>query len=326
MSRRVLLLLAGLGLVAVACGDDTAGETTSSSTPPEETSSTEVKEPCEDEAGGTFTEDQDLSGGTPGSPATAVEDIRFGAGASCERVVIDFGTGGPLTDPLPESDTIPAYGAIDETETVGRIRLDLPALEWAKVAHFSPGESELVTGVFVVRRPGANDAAGTVHIDILLRADVKWRTFELQNPGRLVVDLIGSEDAEIPSPVIAGEQTFVVLIGPRAGATVGTRFEIEGYARPFEASIALRVLQGDDAVVEHVTSTADYVSMYGDFSFTTTAPDGATTVEAIEQDAAGERPDVVASVTFEVSGTAEDAATTTSDTTAPAEATDTTQS
>jgi hypothetical protein len=210
--------------------------------------------------GGGFGSTGDLTvAGAGQTTAAAVGTLRWGDHAGCERVVID----------LVQANGAPADGAgtvraqLLRDQGVVRVFLD-PRVNATRQTETSFG-AELAEEAYVVRGLNAR-----LFVDVHLAATAEARVLTLASPARIIIDLKPG-GAPIGRPA---EHRLVKVLAPPAGrATYPLR--IKGYSRTFEANVVGRLQQGQ-TVVQQVTTAADWVDTWGQFSLTIDAgPRGA---------------------------------------------------
>jgi hypothetical protein len=184
--------------------------------------------------------------------------IRHGVHEGYERVVIDLGSGENPAEEVPE-------WTLSTPEGDGLLRVSLPSVVSTAVSDGSLGDGFL-EGFHVVRAPD-----GGVFIDVLSSESFTYRTLELTDPARLVVDFRSSGDeTSVPPPEEGGN---TVVISPRPGETVSDPLTVSGYSRNFEArnNIALLDASGDVVARTNVASN-DWAATWGYFETTLEIP------------------------------------------------------
>ena len=191
----------------------------------------------EEAAGGAdeFVSEGAVSGGS-GQGADAILGIRFGEHGDYERLVMDLGVG---EEPAGE---VPRW-SLHRTPGDGLLRVDLPSTRTTAVSDGKLGGSEtsILDGFHVVRAPDDG-----LFVDVLAGEDFEYRTMELENPGRLVIDFRAADgELEIPSPEAAFN---TVLVEPRSGTHIEDVLTVSGYSRNPEAMNTV-ILEGAEGKV-----------------------------------------------------------------------------
>lgn len=200
----------------------------------------------------------EASGGR-GYGADGVLAVRHGVHERYERVVLDLGSGRNPAERMPE-------WSLSTPEGDGLLRVGLPSVVSTAVSDGALGEGFL-EGFHVVRTPD-----GGVFVDILSRDAFTYRTIELTDPARLVVDFRSSGvEPRIPPPAEGGN---TVLAAPRAGERISNPLIVSGYSRNFEArnEIALLDASGEALARTNVASN-DWAATWGYFEATLDIPE-----------------------------------------------------
>jgi hypothetical protein len=184
--------------------------------------------------------------------AELVTGLRWTAYEGCERLVVELATAGgaPATEPGGvRAELLRGKGIV-------RLRLDDQVTSTAIANRVV--ERQLVDRVYVVR-----SLDGDLYVDIHLGSAVLARASINRSPAEVIVDLQpgGPELGTRP-----GISDTAVVVGP-PDDKAGYPLTIEGYARTFEATVVLRIRQGNRMDVEEVTSAADYLVTWGEYRF-----------------------------------------------------------
>lgn len=204
-----------------------------------------------------FVADTQADGGS-GFDADTVLAVRYGEHEGYERVVIDLGAGEEPARVVPR-------WMLTSPEGDGLTRIHLPSTSATGVSDGEFGDG-LVKGFHVVRAP-----EGGMFVDVTARRAFRYRTLELADPARLVVDFRpAGAPLEEPLPASGGD---TVLVEPRSGARVSDPLTVSGYSRNFEAAntIILKDAGGRELVRETVTSN-DWSTTWGYFEATVDLP------------------------------------------------------
>lgn len=204
-----------------------------------------------------FVESPTASGGS-GYGANALLDVRSGAHAGYERVVLDLGSSGELAG------TVPRWTLSSPTGS-GLLRVSLPSVATTSVSGGSLG-SGLVESFYVVRAPG-----GGMFVDIFSGSAFVYRVVQLQDPARIAIDFKPtSASLSVPLPAVGGN---TVLLEPRRGEGISSSLTVSGYSRNFEASntIILTDVSGEVVLRETVLGN-DWTSTWGYFEATLEIP------------------------------------------------------
>ena len=181
-----------------------------------------------------------------------VTGLRWTGHEGCEQIVVELATAGGA--PATEPGGVRAELLRDR----GIIRLRLDDLVGSTAVADQVVDRDLVDRVFVVR-----SLAGDLFVDIHLGSGVLARASVNQSPAEIVVDLQPG-GSELESRPLVADTT--VVVSP-TGNRVEYPFFLEGYARTFEATVIMRIRQGDRLDVEDVTSAADYLVTWGEYRF-----------------------------------------------------------
>ncbi|QIN84928.1 hypothetical protein GBA63_21470 [Rubrobacter tropicus] len=204
-----------------------------------------------------FVSDGWADGGS-GFEADTVLAVRYGEHRGYERVVIDLGTGEEPAGTLPR-------WTLSSPKGDGLTRIQLPSASATGVSDGGFGKG-LMEGFHVVRAP-----EGGMFVDLLARKSFRYRTLELADPARLVVDFKpAGTPLKKPQPAAGGN---TVLVEPRPGARVSDPLTVSGYSRNFEAAntVVLRDARGKELVRETVTAN-DWSTTWGYFEATLDLP------------------------------------------------------
>ncbi|MGH3090387.1 MAG: Gmad2 immunoglobulin-like domain-containing protein [Rubrobacteraceae bacterium] len=267
-------------IVLVSCGQPE--ETTQAATeqqPPEETTAEPIPSPSEEattentnsgttsgavreevleaEEGSSFTAAPEAGGGETGA-AESISEVRFGVHEGYERAVMDFGSGGSAASGVPRWSLVSPTGE-------GYVRIYLPGLTSTAVSGGDFGAG-ILADFYVVRAP-----EGGFFVDIFATGAFQYRVLELENPGRLAIDLRpASVDLAIPLPTKGGSN---VVMAPRPGQTIASPLSVSGYSRNFEASTTIRLLgPGGEPLAEQVVLANDWTETWGYFEGTLEFP------------------------------------------------------
>jgi len=176
--------------------------------------------------------------------AVALASVRWRDLGECERLVLDFLTqaGSPASRLGLSAATLIAESGI--------VRVNLPPeVEAAGIAD-SLIDGPLVERVYVADVPGSG-----MIVDIHLGAEVEARSFAVESPARLVIDVRTSDEAEavLGHPTLAGD---VVVLTPAAGPNLYP-LRLAGYARPGTPAVRVwLVLEGEVVVDRSIVLTA----------------------------------------------------------------------
>ncbi len=205
-----------------------------------------------------FVAASEASGGQ-GFGADGVLAVRRGVHEGYERVVIDLGSGQNPAERTPE-------WSLSTPEDDGVLRVSLPSVVSTAVSDGSLGDGFL-EGFHVVRAP-----EGGVFVDILSSEAFTYRTLDLADPARLVVDFRSSgADARIPPPTEGGNN---VVTTPRAGETVSNPLTVSGYSRNFEANNDIALLDASGNVLAQTNAASnDWAATWGYFEATLEIPE-----------------------------------------------------
>ena len=131
-------------------------------------------------------------------------------------------------------------------------------------------ETNLVDRLYVVR-----SLTGEIFVDLHLSAPAAVRVSSSSSPARLTVDL---RPGFVPfsGEVTVGEN--VVLTSPTAGAEVGPRTQLLGYARTLEANVLAIATQDGRVVAEADTTAADSLQTWGEYRLPIVLPPGPSTL------------------------------------------------
>lgn len=233
--------------------EDSMPEATVGASPeavPEEAASPESPEPP-------FSAATEASGGR-GIGADGVLAVRHGVHEGHERVVLDLGSG------QSPAESVPAW-SLSTPEGDGVLRVSLPSVASTSVSDGSLGEGFL-EGFHVVRAPD-----GGVFVDILSSEAFTYRTLDLTDPARLVVDLRTSDiETAIPPPTEGGN---TVVTTPRAGESVSNPLTVSGYSRNFEANNEIILLDASGGAIAQTNATGnDWAATWGYFEATLDIP------------------------------------------------------
>lgn len=119
-------------------------------------------------------------------------------------------------------------------------------------------EGDLVDRVYVVR-----SLSGELYIDIHLESAALARASINRSPALLVVDLQAGGSELEARPITAD---LAVVVSP-TGARAEYPLTVEGYARTFEATVVIRIRQGNRLDLDDLTTAADYLVTWGEFRF-----------------------------------------------------------
>lgn len=206
---------------------------------------------------GPFTEAPHAAGGS-GYGADGILGVRYGIHEGYERVVVDLGTGDEPASPVPG-------WTLSSPTGDGILRVTLPSVSSTNVSGGGLGGA-LLKDFYVVRAP-----EGGMFVDIFAGSAFTYRTIELSNPARLVVDFKpSSASLELPLPAQAAN---TVLTQPRSGARVGGSLTVSGYSRNPEATNTVTLTNGGGTVlVQETVVSNDWTSTWGYFETTLNVP------------------------------------------------------
>lgn len=237
--------------VAVATPDPrSAPETTVGAAPPVEVERAAASP-------GPFVADARAEGGSGFEADTALA-VRYGEHEGYERVVIDLGVGKEPARTLPR-------WMLSSPEGDGLMRVHLPSASATGVSDGELGEG-LVEDFHVVRAP-----EGGMFVDLSVRKAFRYRTLQLADPARLVVDFESRGTSLAQGQPAEGGNT--VLIEPRPGARVSDPLTVSGYSRSFEAAntVVLKDARGRELLRETVPAN-DWSTTWGYFEATLDLP------------------------------------------------------
>jgi hypothetical protein len=191
----------------------------------------------------------------PTSDAESIGLIRWDADTGCERFTIELVTaeGAPATTPPSVT--------VELIRDIGILRVNL-GLQRTAVT------DQLVETALVGRYYVAREMDQSLFVDLHLSNPAVARASVSSGPGTVLVEL------EPGGTQFSGTPAFgdlVVLTSPRAGASA-VPVLIEGYGRPFEATVVYWFEQDSTILLQDTTNSADYTETWG--SFSTTADPG----------------------------------------------------
>lgn len=279
-SRNFLLLVLLVFFVAVGCGESGSPNQTAAVTESEEGSESSVSgeaptviensmpeatvgvsaeavpkeaEPADSE----FVAATEASGGK-GFGADGVLAVRHGVHEGYERVVLDLGSGENPAESVPQ-------WSLSTPEGDGLLRVSLPSVVSTAVSDGSLGDGFL-EGFHVVRAPD-----GGVFVDMLSSDAFTYRTLELTDPARLVVDFKSSDvETRIPPPEEGGN---TVVTTPRPGERISNPITVSGYSRNFEARNEIALLDSSGNPVARTNAPSnDWAATWGYFEATLDVP------------------------------------------------------
>lgn len=192
-----------------------------------------------------------LANGQEGD-AELVTGLRWKGYEGCERMVVELATAGGA--PATEPGEVRAELLRDR----GIVRLRLDDLVGSTAIADRVVERPLVDRVYVVR-----SLAGDLFIDIHLGSGVLARASVNRSPAEIVVDLQPGGSELESRPLVAD----TIVVASPTGDRGQYPMVLEGYARTFEATVILRIRQGNRSDVEEVTSAADYLVTWGEYRF-----------------------------------------------------------
>jgi hypothetical protein len=192
---------------------------------------------------------QGTSGQPEGTAVDAIHSLRVGTLDGCRRVVVTFGSEGP-------SAGVPSWELQGDSDTTV---LRFPSVSRTSLAPSLPGTA--ADGVVVVREPD-----GSLSVEILTGARQLWVT-PVATRGALVIDLVPS--AELGELPFSGA---VALTRPLTVDGEG-RLRVDGVARPFEATLAVRLTDLDGNPVEGDFSGSDFLGSVRASEYAVTATD-----------------------------------------------------
>ncbi len=197
------------------------------------------------------------SGGR-GFGADGILAVRHGVHEGYERVVIDLGSGQNPAERTPE-------WSLSTPEGDGLLRVNLPSVVSTSVSDGSLGDGFL-EGFHVVRAPDSG-----IFVDVLSSEAFTYRTIELTDPARLVVDFKTSDvETRIPPPEEGGD---TVVTAPRLGERISNPLTVSGYSRNFEAQNEMILLDASgDVVARTGAASNDWAATWGYFEATLEIP------------------------------------------------------
>jgi hypothetical protein len=259
-----------VSLLATACAEP-AATTTSASAPTTTTTSSTTSPtpglpPCL--AGDqSFATDGALASGLLNGQegdAELVAGLTWTAFGGCERLIVELATAGGA--PATEPGGVRAELIRDQ----GIIRLRLDDLVTSTAIADRVVERELVDRIYVVR-----SLDGYLYVDIHLGSAVLARASISRSPASVIVDLQAGGPELEARPVVSDH---AVVFTP-TGRSAEYPLLVEGYARTFEATVLMRIRQGNRVEVEDVTSSADYLVTWGEYRFeVSSGPSGSVEV------------------------------------------------
>ncbi|MCP4228251.1 MAG: hypothetical protein GY773_33290, partial [Actinomycetia bacterium] len=171
--------------------------------------------------------------------AELIAGLRWTAYEGCERLVVELATAGgaPATEPGG------VRAELLRDKGIVRLRLD-DAVSSTAIAD-RVVERQLVDRVYVVR-----SLDGDLYVDIHLGSAVLARASINRSPAEVIVDLQPGGPELETQPVVTDT---TVVITPTEGKAEYP-LTIEGYARTCEATVVLRIRQGNRLEIEDVTS------------------------------------------------------------------------
>jgi Immunoglobulin-like domain of bacterial spore germination len=185
----------------------------------------------------------------PTSDAETIGLIRWEADTGCERFTIELVTaeGAPATTPPSVT--------VELIRNIGILRVNL-GLQRTAVT------DQLVETALVGRYYVARELDQSLFVDFHLSGPAVARASVNSGPGTVVVELEPGGGALTGTPAIGD---LVVLTSPLAGASA-VPVLIEGYGRPFEASVVYWFEQDSTVFLQETTNSADYSETWGSFS------------------------------------------------------------
>jgi len=184
--------------------------------------------------------------------AELVAGLSWTAFEGCERLVVELATAGGA--PATEPGGVRAELLRDR----GIVRLRLDDLVASTAIADRVVERELVDRVYVVR-----SLDGYLFVDIHLGSAVLARASVTRSPAAVIVDLQAGGPELTARPVVSDATVVIAPTGSKAEYPL----IVSGYARTFEATVVLRLRQGNRLDVEDVTSSADYLITWGEYRF-----------------------------------------------------------
>ncbi len=257
MRLRRILLAVLVSFAVVSCAEPATTTTsgpTSSTTSTSTTSAATGLPPCL--AGDQpFATDGALASGLLNGregDAELVAGLSWTAFEGCERLVVELATAGGA--PATEPGGVRAELLRDR----GIVRLRLDDLVTSTAIADRVVERELVDRVYVVR-----SLDGYLFVDIHLGSAALARASITRSPAAVIVDLQAGGPKLEARPIVSDAAVVITPTGRKAEYPM----ILEGYARTFEASVVLRLRQGNRLEVEDVTSSADYLTTWGEYRF-----------------------------------------------------------
>jgi hypothetical protein len=191
----------------------------------------------------------------PTSDAESIGLIGWEADTGCERFTIELVTaeGAPATTPPSVT--------VELIRDLGILRVHLGVERTAVTDQLV--ETALVGRYFVAR-----EIDRSLFVDLHLSSPAVARASVNSGPGTVVVELEPGGGPFTGTPALGD---LVVLTSPLPGASA-VPVLIEGYGRPFEATVVYWFEQDSTILLQDITNSTDYSETWG--SFSTTADPG----------------------------------------------------
>ena len=270
----VLALAAALG----ACTPDTSSATSTTAAETPSTTTTAPSDATDACVAGDLAFDSDgliAAVGEAESDATAISQIRWERGATCERLVISFASdsGAPATTLGVTGVTVIGFEGI--------VRIDLPDTIVASAVADQLTDS-LIHHTFVVR-----DEQTGMYIDIHTAGEsgIAARAFTVASPASLVVDIV--LDPSLPAPSGAAIGDAAVMVSPVNGPALYP-FTVEAYVPPQLVSTNVVISEGDEEASSLTVGLPGYTDTWqGITTRIDDGPSGTVTVYVGNLDATG---------------------------------------
>ncbi len=187
----------------------------------------------------------------PSTDAESIGTITWDAQPGCETFTIELVTdqGAPAT--TPPSVTIELIRELSILRV--HLALDATAVTDQLV------ETGLVGRYFVVRKEDRS-----LFVDFHLTAPARVRASLVNGPASVVIELEPGGSSFEGAPAIGD---LVVLTSPQPGPSP-VPVVIEGYGRPFEATVVYRFRREDVVILQGTTNATDYSETWGSFAAT----------------------------------------------------------
>lgn len=175
--------------------------------------------------------------GSDEGDASSIDELRWSASATCERVTVSFGaqSGAPAATLGPTGVSVISYAGI--------VRVVLPAEVNGSAIADSLLEGALIHATYVVRKED------TIAIDIhaVDGVPIVARAFTTTSPASLVIDIARAETDAAPVGVTATDT--VTIVSPTSGSGEYP-IEVEGYVAPGIRSIHIQLIKDGESVAD----------------------------------------------------------------------------